>query len=70
MKHHLESARRIHLALVCIKLNKTEDELNNTKALLNETRVELKKMPLNCLSCPAKNIKKCFFGALTVSARF
>lgn len=48
MQHHLESETRIHLDLVCIKLNKTEDELNNTKALLNETRVELKKMPLNC----------------------
>ena len=56
MEDHLESATRIHLDLVCIKLTKTEDELNNTKdklkktedksnnteALLNETRLELK----------------------------
>lgn len=49
MEYRLESATRIHLDLVDIKLNKTEDELNNTKALLNETGVELKKkMPLSC----------------------
>ena len=49
MEYHLESATRIYLALLCIKLNNTEDmlnkteyELNTTKALLNETRVELK----------------------------
>ena len=66
MEYHLESATRIHLDLVCSKLNNTEnklniteDELNNTKdklkkteALLNETRVEL-KMPCNCQSCRA-----------------
>ena len=56
MEYHLESATRVHLDLVCIKLTKTENELNNTKdklkktedksnnteALLNETRLELK----------------------------
>ena len=55
MDYHLQSATRIHLDLVCIKLKKTENELNstkdklkktedksnNTEALLNETRVEL-----------------------------
>ena len=65
MEYHLESATRIHLDLVCSKLNNTEnklniteDELNNTKdklkkteALLNETRVELKNaMQLSKLS--------------------
>ena len=56
MEYHLESATRVHLDLVCIKLTKIENELNNTKdklkktedksnnteALLNETRLELK----------------------------
>ena len=48
MEYHLESATRIHLDLVCIKLNntedklnKTEDELNNTKDKLNKTEDEL-----------------------------
>ena len=48
MEYHLESATRIHLDLVCIKLNntedklnKTEDELNNTKDKLNKTEEEL-----------------------------
>ena len=48
MEYHLESATRIHLDLVFIKLNntedklnKTEDELNNTKDKLNKTEEEL-----------------------------
>lgn len=41
MEDHLESATRIHLDLVCVKLNKTEDKLDNTEALLNEALDEL-----------------------------
>lgn len=71
MEYRLESATRIHLDLVDIKLNKTEDELNNTKALLNETGVELKKKnAIELLKLSSVKHKKCFFGALTVSRRF
>ena len=74
MEDHLESATRIHLDLVCIKLTKTEDELNNTKdklkktedksnnteALLNETRVELKKNAIELLKLSGEKHKKVF----------
>ena len=43
MEHHLESATRIHLDLVCIKLNNTEDKLNETGDELNNTKDKLKK---------------------------
>ena len=43
MEYHLESATRIHLDLVCIKLNNTEDKLNETEDKLNNTKDKLKK---------------------------
>ena len=43
MEYHLESATRIHLDLVCIKLNNTEDKLNKTEDELNNTKDKLKK---------------------------
>ena len=56
MESHLESATRVHLHFACVKLNKTEEELNEAKnklkkiedkfnnavALLNETMAALK----------------------------
>ena len=56
MESHLESATRVHLHFDCVKLNKTEEELNEAKnklkkiedkfnnavALLNETMAALK----------------------------
>ena len=83
MDYHLQSATRIHLDLVCIKLKKTENELNNTKdklkktedksnnteALLNETRVELENA-MELLKLSSINITTCFLGGLTVLASF
>ena len=43
MEYHLESATRIHLDLVCTKLNNTEDKLNKTEDELNNTKDKLKK---------------------------
>lgn len=43
MEYHLESATRIQLDLVCIKLNNTEDKLNKTEDELNNTKDKLKK---------------------------
>ena len=56
MESHLESATRVHLDFACVKLNKTEDDFNESKnklkkiedkfddavALLNETMAALK----------------------------
>ncbi|CAH3128133.1 unnamed protein product, partial [Pocillopora meandrina] len=43
MEYHLESTTRIHLDLVCIKLDNTEDKLNKTEDELNNTKDKLKK---------------------------
>ena len=43
MEYHLESATRIHLDLVCIKLDNTEDKLIKTENELNNTKDKLKK---------------------------
>ena len=36
MESHLESATRVHLDLACVKLNRTEDELNEAKNRLKK----------------------------------
>ncbi|XP_022803572.1 TNF receptor-associated factor 4-like isoform X2 [Stylophora pistillata] len=41
MESHLESTSTVHLDLVHIKLNNTEDELKNTKVELRKTKDEL-----------------------------
>ena len=41
MESHLESAMKIHLDLVCVKLHDTEAKLNDLSHKLNDTEVKL-----------------------------
>lgn len=36
MESHLESATRVHLDFACVKLNKTEDDFNESKNKLKK----------------------------------
>lgn len=41
MASHLQSSTEAHLALACVKLNNTQEQLANTQAELNKTQIQL-----------------------------
>ena len=41
MAAHLQSSTEVHLALACVKLNNTQEQLANTQVELNKTQIQL-----------------------------
>ena len=50
MASHLQSSTEAHLALACVKLNNTQEQLTNTQVELNKTQIQLNKTQTQLVS--------------------